>query len=59
MLAAFFVSTNDPEAVPLPRMVSLFPFIRQHRTSSYLNYQITNGETSLLGHAHEINVRPL
>jgi hypothetical protein len=37
--ATFTVPAHDPEAMPLPRVVSLFPLVGHHRAGTHFNYQ--------------------
>ena len=58
-LAAFPVPANNPKAMPLPRVVRLFPFGRYHRPITNLDDQIADREARFFGHAHEVAMRPL
>lgn len=58
-LAAIAIAADDPEAVPLAGMMGPLPFAGPHRAAANLHDQVADSESRLLGHLHEVNMRPL
>jgi len=53
------VAAYYPEAMPFTRVVSLFPFVGEHRTVASLYDQIAHDEASFFGHSDEVAMSPL
>ena len=58
-LAAGAVTANDPEAMAFASVMGFLPLVRKHRPIANFDDQITNSESRLFGHPHEIAVSPL